>query len=404
MKITLVFNEPPFPPIHGGRVDVWRRMLAFARAGVQLQLICWASDRPGEQPTAEHISRIKTVAQSCHVFPIRRSFAARVGRLWRLRRWPSHVASRVLTRHEFSTTENAVRDFGPNVIWLDALYGGVLARELATRLAVPFAYRSHNVEHEYMRTQVKATQSRRDRIVWGLNLLGLRNFEFETIAASSVFFDISTIDLEYWVRQGFLHGHWLPPFVDEEFERKLADTSPNSAQFDVGYVGNLYSPNNTTGVLWFIDHVLPLLLEKRRDIRVVIAGARPIDAVRNHCEKFPCISFIANPEDATVILGNARVLINPVFSGSGVNVKSIDMLFTNSALVSTPQGVVGLPESVRRCFSIEVEARGFASAIIDQLRTFGAIDNARREARREFSFSGIDPVLARLATLTSSRH
>lgn len=38
------------------------------------------------------------------------------------------------------------------------------------------------------------------------------------------------------------------------------------------------------------------------------------------------MTLIENAPDAVAVLRDARVLVNPIFSGSGVNVKSVEML------------------------------------------------------------------------------
>ena len=49
MKITIVAMEIPYPPIHGGRVDVWRRLKMLAELGTEIQLICWSAETPDSE-------------------------------------------------------------------------------------------------------------------------------------------------------------------------------------------------------------------------------------------------------------------------------------------------------------------------------------------------------------------
>jgi hypothetical protein len=57
------------------------------------------------------------------------------------------------------------------------------------------------------------------------------------------------------------------------------------------------------------------------------------------------------------------VLVNPMLSGSGVNLKSIEMLFSHARLISTPAGVQGLPPEAVGCFEVQADADGFGHAL-----------------------------------------
>lgn len=43
-RITLFASDIPYPPVHGGRVDLWRRIKFLASQKVQIQLICWSNE------------------------------------------------------------------------------------------------------------------------------------------------------------------------------------------------------------------------------------------------------------------------------------------------------------------------------------------------------------------------
>jgi hypothetical protein len=73
------------------------------------------------------------------------------------------------------------------------------------------------------------------------------------------------------------------------------------------------------------------------------------------------------------------------------------MLFSPGELVSTPQGVAGLPGEVRRCFRVSQDESGFASAILDGLNSaaIGRIAESedRAMARSYFRAKRIDDIL-----------
>jgi len=395
MKIAYFSSQMPYPPTHGGRVDDWRRLLAMKAAGAELLLVTWCSDRPGERPSDEEIKSLSSVADIVHIWPIRRTWAERLLRLARLPFWPSHVASRIPGRKQWVDLRDSLDQFHPDVIWQDGVYAHVVAKRAKQHCVAPLFYRSHNIEYQYFRQQVAKARRWKDKLAWGLNLPHLERVERNSIREAALYFDISNDDLSFWLSQGYTKGRWLPPLIDPDFSKRLAMPLNGAPGYDVGYLGNLYAPNNVAGVLWFLKTVVPILLAKRPGLKIFVAGSRPVDEVRGAIEMLSCVTLIENAPDAVDILRSARVLVNPIFSGSGVNVKSVEMLFSHAVLVSAPQGVAGLPDSVRSCFHVTSEAQGFSDEILRGLssETNEAISEARVRARNEFSSQRIGIVL-----------
>lgn len=387
MRLVFICNEAPFPATHGGRVDVWRRLCAMHAAGAEIFLVFWCGDHEDEKPSSQALVRMGEVVECMKYFTIERSFTERLRRLLRLLRWPSHVASRVLTSSQRADLLEKILSFRPDAVWLESVYGGVLAEEISSALAIPLFCRSHNIEHLYMRRQVEKAISLRDRIAWNLNLFHLRKFELAILGKAQRYFDISADDLRWWKSQGLTNGEWLPPMVDNKFAEQLSAPRDQPPAFDVGYLGNLFSPNNVEGVLWFLDEVVSRLRAERPGLRVFIAGSRPVAKIVEAAKRHG-VSLIANPEDVVPVLRDARVLVNPVFAGSGVNIKSVEMLFSPAQLVSSKQGIAGLSEEVARHFRCADFPDGFVAAVLDAL---DAPDNDlsvnRSKARAEFSFT-----------------
>jgi hypothetical protein len=97
----------------------------------------------------------------------------------------------------------------------------------------------------------------------------------------------------------------------------------------------------------------------------------------------------SNVPDADDFYARANVLVNTIKTGSGVQVKSLEMLMTDAPIVSTMQGVRGLPESVKQQFNICDTAQEFATAIISNLRAPDVDLTARQSARELFGVAAL---------------
>lgn len=392
MRLTVICNEVPYPPTNGGRTDVWSRLNAFKKHGVELQLICWQSSRC--QPiSAEQIQVLKTIVTDLHICNINFDIKSLLRRFWNLRMYSSQVASRVLLENFFFDVMKYVNVFGPNAVWLDTIYGGVLAQKLCVALQIPLFTRSQNIEHYYFKQLIAAEQNLFNKFKLYLTTLHLKKYEFEILRGSKLFFDISMDDLNWWKYNGVSNGHWLPPFMLSGEVYKQCESDGLDAKYDVAFLGNLNTPNNVEGIKWFITDVLPLLLQKKPDIKLAIGGSNPTPIIEDICSGNKNIDLIHNPKNVFEFYSNATILVNPILKGSGVKIKSVEMLFTDKDIVTTKIGVEGLPEDVKKCYYIADDATTMANNILFCINEPGKPFVDRSMARKYFNPDAIENVI-----------
>ena len=337
MRLVVLYGEPPAPPSHGGRVDVYQRLLALKRAGVEVLLVCWANTILGEKPdqvvqdVADLVAEVRVV-----------TYGSFLDRPWLLARYPGWIAARALDAPVLKRLAEDVSQFKPDAFLIDGLPCAAGALQLVDALGEKYLFRSHNREYLYVKAQARLVRGWRDRLRAMLNLIWLKGFEEKVLRGAEAFYDISASDLAEWRRQGFVNGEWLPPIIDADHATRLGEAVGWAPRHDVGYLGNLVNPNNVQGVLWFVREVLPLLRAAKPSVRALIAGSKPVPEVVEACREAGVI-LLPNPADAEAVLRDCRVLVNPVFQGSGVNLKSVEMLHTPAALVATSTGVGGMP-------------------------------------------------------------
>jgi hypothetical protein len=402
-RLLVIANECPLPAIHGGRIDVLRRLIALQAAGAHITLVYWHNSADSGPLSDGDAAQLRSLVETAIGIEVRGSKLDLLMRIAASPVYPSHVTARAVRPADWQAVTQALAAHPHDGILLDGLYGGLLALRLQRATGLPLYYRSHNIEHVYMRKQASKAAGWRQRLPIALNLLSLERFERRVVQASRAFFDISNEDLHWWQAQGQAHGHWMPPIMDEASVRLLSDTQGWAPTYDVGYVGNLYAPNNVEGVSWFLRTVMPLLRRQRPLLRAFIAGSKPVDELLK-LARDQGVTVLANPPQMAPIIRNARVLVNPVFAGSGVNIKAVEMLFSPAALVSTPVGVGGLPPDVTQHFAQADQPEAFAQAILLQLAQVDVaaqpstidVATARASARARFQPASISVLLQAL--------
>jgi polysaccharide biosynthesis protein PslH len=367
MKITLICTEIPYPATNGSRIDMWRRIKAFSEQGTELQAIVWWF---GTKPPQAEIAEIQKYVKKLHLFEIEQTWTARLRRIFDLLSYPLETTSRIIKGQSLSRLIDEVRDFNPDAIFLESIHGSVVAKTLSQSLKIPLLTRSPNIEHLYARRMLQSAIGFKDKFRRYLANINLEKHEKNVLSSSKFFYDISADDLKFWQAKGFTNGRLLPPII--ELPDSAAGSSEDSHQtiisYDLVFLGNLFAENNVAGLIWFLTEVWPIVRDRLPESTVLIAGSNPVPRIKQICEQTKGVTLSINPKSAIDTYRSGRVLINPILKGSGVKIKSIDMLTIGLPIVSTIEGVSGLPEEiVEKYFKIAHDARSFASASIEFL-------------------------------------
>jgi glycosyltransferase involved in cell wall biosynthesis len=385
-RLLVVAPEAPWPTTHGGRVDIWNRYEGLVAEGWSLALLFWS--RPGEEPDAAARAKLGTVFARLIERPLRRDIGARALRLLRTLRQPSLVALRHPDDAAFNDLLEQARAFAPAAVVSEFVYVSAVASRLAKALGVPLIVRSHNIEHRYMATQHRLATSLKQRLQIAAARLHLKGFETTSLRNAWAVLDISQSDAELWRQQGVSRVHWVPSFFPRLQSAVRHDIAWQDRRFDVGYLGNLWAPNNVAAVTWFIADILPLIRRSRPDVRVMIAGSNASAELIGILEATPNVTFIPHPADADMARADVRVLINPIREGSGINTKSVEMLYANSPVVVTPFAVNGMSAETADAFAVATSAEEFATKTIAAMDTPYTPNPARLLARERFGRGG----------------
>ncbi len=357
MRIVALLQEFPFPANNGMRSDISRRLATFHALGHTVHAIAWTGGRLDPVLGEEERAAAARLTASLDVVPIDRGWR----RVANLVRFPSQVAGRWPGTRERHALLERLRTHvpDPDCIWVDGVHAGALGRWLAEAFDVPLLYRSHNIEHRYLAEQARLARGlARWRIA--ANVLGMRRFETALQRDAAQVFEISSDDLDWWRARGIGHNRCLPPQPDPALPGERSGTVRD---IDLLFVGSLSSPNNQAGLAWYLHEVHPRLRAALPDVRVLIAGrAPPPQVLRKLAEAG--IETLPDPATIAPLFARARVLMNPIHHGSGVNIKTIDMLASGRPVVTTTKGARGLPPVVADRLILADDAPAFATALV----------------------------------------
>jgi glycosyltransferase involved in cell wall biosynthesis len=114
---------------------------------------------------------------------------------------------------------------------------------------------------------------------------------------------------------------------------------------------------------WFVREVLPLILLRRPEARLVIAGSDPPPA-HTYADTAGRLEMLGYVDDVRGPLAQYAVFVCPILSGSGVRVKLLEAFAAGIPVVSTRLGAEGLAREDGEFCALADNPAGFAERVV----------------------------------------
>ncbi|PKY10179.1 hypothetical protein B1757_10675 [Acidithiobacillus marinus] len=359
VKILVLCHNTPYPPIHGGKLDMWNSLVLLSKAGARIQMISWDD----KELNINNNNIILSVCEIHHLIKLSRKFLFRLKRAHLLLQNPWFANIRWPQKNQLVTISEETIRFDPDIIFLHGWYGALLAFHLHKKTKAPIFYRSHNIEFLYIKNQGRYAKSIRAKIVNLISCLHLKSFELKIINNSYINYYISDNDCNFFKRLGDQKGKTILPFIDLNEEILINETP----EFNLSFMGNLNTLNNVNGIMWLITKVMPIVWKTRSSVNLIISGSNPPKKLIHEISKHGQIKLYENPPDSSLALSNGQIYLNPVESAGGIQLKNIEMAKHGRPMIARSNSLLGLPEKIKNLFIIADTPEQFAAAIINEL-------------------------------------
>jgi len=363
-KAILVVSQVfPFPLYDGGRVDVFFRLKALKALGYRVYLIAYYNPRFS-------IGAIEQLESLCEaVFPIpylRRNLKKMLGLM------PYNIANKNNVSGLTSIREDLEkREEQFSFVLAESHHVLHVADWFRQAFSIPkLILRSHNNEPRFMHSvAVSAPLLSLTKPFFYLEALKYRLFEKKVMNTLQKDDAVWHISHDEWERDKTrfkgVKQYFLPAGVE------MADLRPFKEKKDkkVLFIGALFSPNNLQGLQWYLKHVHRRVLQLCPDYRFIVAGNTK-GADRTLLTKLlncPGVSFYDTPDDLSPLYTEASLFINPMLSGAGVKLKTVQALLNGMPIVSTAVGNEGTGLQNREHLIVAEKADECASCIASLL-------------------------------------
>lgn len=332
-KILIIANDFPYPPNHGARVDLFEKIVALKNLEFEITLIATYRDKIATQDL-DFMRQIVT-----HLFLLKRQTG--ITRLFSFK--PYQVTSRSNRTELFGIIEkikNNIFDFC--IIEGHACF--TIAQELHQYVVILKSYlRIHNDEKIYFKQLAKATNNYFLKLFYLSESIKFSFYEKKIFQSNllEALLHISSNELvNYRTQYPDMNHLFLPACIN------LENMTPyeNKSSKKVLFIGSLFMPNNQEGLVWYLDKVHPQIIKFFGNYTFIIAGntkGMNLKKFKKFLSKYTHIEFHDSPESLSEFYKEASLFINPMFSGTGVKLKTINAITEGVSIVSTSIGVEG---------------------------------------------------------------
>jgi len=139
------------------------------------------------------------------------------------------------------------------------------------------------------------------------------------------------------------HASVIPLFYFKEFNSPITDFSERK---NLLFVGGFNHTPNVDGVLWFIEEIWPIVKEQIPGIQLNIAGSNAPESIKNLESADVFVKGYVSDKELETLYKQTRIVVIPLRYGAGTKGKTLEALKNGVPLVTTPEGIEGLPGDI----------------------------------------------------------
>lgn len=314
-KLHIVSFNVPYPADYGGVIDVFYRIKALHKLGVEVVLHTFTYGRPEAKELEGYCSEV-------------RYYKRKTGLVSALGRRPYIVGSRDCKE----LMEDLRQSDGP--ILLEGLHCCAVLEHVEGRKIM---VRAHNVEHDYYSRLADVEGNLLKRIYLRSDACKLRRYEPILRKAAAVF-AVTEADAAHFREIGCGNVRLMPSshINDDVVSLPSSDGEPDERY--ALYHADLSVAENIEAAMFLVDKVF-----RRSNCRLVVAGRNPSRQIVDAVSSIPNARLVANPDDAEMqnLIRNAHVQILVTNMATGLKLKLLNSLYAGRHCLVNSKMVAG---------------------------------------------------------------
>lgn len=376
MKILLLCNKPPWPPLEGGPIAMNAMVKGLIESGHQVKVLAVnalkynvkASDIPESYKSDTGIELVD-VDLSLRPLPA----------LWSLIKRESYHVSRFISGDFKAALKRILLNEKFDIIQFETLYTTPYISLIRSLSNAKLVLRAHNIEHLIWKRIANGERNPLKKFYLSQLASALEKYEIQTLNLLNGVVAITANDASWFIRVKSNLPVTAIPFGMNISERIKAENGSH-AHKNFFHLGSMNWMPNQEGIRWFLKEVWTEAAKMYPGITFSLAGR----SMPGEFLKLTAPGVVVDGEvpDAYEYMKQHGVMIVPLFSGSGIRIKIIEGMMAGKAIITTPVGAEGIHYTHGVNILIVETAGEMLNAIEFAIKNPEAIDSIGNAARK----------------------
>lgn len=372
MKSVLVIgNRVPVPAKDGGAIATLRLLKELTYAGYQVDFLTLNTDKhhASDAQIKEGLSFLRNV----YTIPIN----TRVSAFNALYNLLFEKRSYILKRFESEALNNqALKLLNENTyawVHIESLFSATVIPAIQKQFSIPIVVRTHNREAEIWMNNADETQHVLKKFYFSNLAKRLAKEELHLLGQAKALLHISTEDQTYFATLLKHVEHFYLPFTLPDIPQNAYDGKSGA----IGFIGSMEWVPNQEGLNWFLLEAWPLIRKQFPEIKMKIAG-KGLDKSEAVLQDIQGVEWLGEVENAAAFMLGIQALIVPLFSGSGIRIKTLEAMSLGVPVISTSKGAKGIEDKEQSGLLIADTAEEFVRQVLQVKKTEYALQMSNR--------------------------
>lgn len=327
MKILYLTSRFPYPLEKGDKLRVYHHIKALHALGHEV-VLCALNDAPVDE---EMQAALSPFCSAIHVLPLSKwNFIKRIP-AWFFQAYPIQLG--FFWKGDMANKIKAIAAATqPDLVWTQLIRMSDYSKNL------PY-FKVLDIMDTLSANTLRWAENKDTnfflRFILHREAKLLKAYEAKIMKAYDANFIISQQDAALLPAQPN-NLHVLPNGVDSNYFDKnvVLHLYKPDQQYDIVFVGNMGYAPNVAAAQYLITQIMPLLWQKYPNLKVLLAGARPSAEVQD-LSKHPLVSVSGWIDDIREAYLNAKMMIAPLFIGSGQQNKILEAMAMSLPCITT---------------------------------------------------------------------
>jgi len=368
-KILILSHKPPYPKLDGGCIAIAQVLEALLEQGHQITFICMETDKHPSRNTLQHENlNYKSVYVDTRINVF--------GALKNLLSKQSYILSRFNQNVFNKKLRGILQSDCFDIVIFESLFTSSYldtVNELSTAKKI---YRSHNVEHLIWEEQSKSDSNIFLKKYLRQQARRLKKEEINFWNSIKFIASISNADSAHIAKFCSTKVNTVNIYV----ENRHLEQVDAASKIDFFHLGAMDWRPNQEAIYWLLNKVWPDLQKVENSAEIHIAGRGMPKKLINRKQK----GFFNHHEviNALEFISEHKVMLVPLFSGSGIRVKIIEGMAMGKCIISTNIGVEGVSCTDKKNILIANTKEEFIEAMKFCIQNPERVNNIGAEAKK----------------------